>query len=114
MKIVSNKTTGEIITIDENKEPDWMENYNHRSWVPFETKPMEEMTVEDLEEIVKTKKSPKVVEQKDSKSDTGDEVEQTPIEELHKQYKKATGKNLSFRYKADTPKNREWILSKIS
>ena len=114
MKIVSNKTTGEIITIDENKEPDRMEKYNHRSGQPFVVKPVQEMSVDELEALVKAKKSPNVVDQKTPKSDTSGEVEQLPIEELHELYTQTTGKNLSPRYKKDTPKNREWILSKLS
>lgn len=109
MKIVSDKVTGEVITIDETKEPKRMEKYNHRSGKPFHVKPVEEMSVEELETLVKAKKSPKVVEQKDSKSDTSDEVEQTPIEELQAQYEDKFGKKPAAAYK----NRREWLLDKI-
>ena len=110
MKVVSDKTTGEIITIDETKEPKWMEKYNHRNGKPFEVKPVEEMSVEELETIVKNKKDNKTVEQNDSKDDTSDEVEQTPIEEIQAQYEAKFGKKPAPAYK----NRREWLLDKIN
>lgn len=102
MKRVSDKVTWEVFFIDEKKEPNWQQDYNHWSGVPFEWSeptPVEEMTTEELEEVV-------AEEENEEKKDN----EELPLETLHDMYNALYGKEVPNRYKNDS----EWIISKLA